>query len=530
MPGTRTRESDIRHTRDDLDQLTRELQAQHQPESQRTRALRLEREKLLDTLAEIGGKLTAEEDVIFSGTKIQLPANMELGDAINFLREKQAEDEHPMAFHRVFNYRPWDGARATMMALKRAFGMLRQKSIPSFFGDILPELVTIPVSPTETEQVPWGAMAIPMLPGATFYLQEAHDAEMGQLFKLACEGPRKYRHHIEGIFRLVDEELKTNSLYRGKAFDGQTKPQFLDLSAVDPDKVIYSEEVMVQLEANVWSLMRYTDTMNDLGVPLKRAVLFEGPYGTGKTLGAYLTAKVAQEHGWTFVYCRPGRDNLGEVMSTARLYQPAVVFFEDLDNLADSTTSADIDHVSALLDIFDGIQAKGTRLIAVLTTNHADRIQKGMVRPGRLDAVIHIGELDAHGFHRMIEAMVPAALLEDDMGWDQIAEAMQGFLPAFAREAIDRAVRYNVARNQGTATRLGTDDFVRAAHGLRPQLELMEGAGEAQRAAGLHDALGSLVREQVDQAVNRARIVDPGDGRQVLRLDLVGANGSSLSH
>ena len=47
--------------------------------------------------------------------------------------------------------------------------------------------------------------------------------------------------------------------------------------------------------ANVWSLIRHSPKMRELGLPLKRAVLFEGDYGTGKTLGAFLTAQKCLE-------------------------------------------------------------------------------------------------------------------------------------------------------------------------------------------------------------------------------------------
>ncbi len=240
------------------------------------------------------------------------------------------------------------------------------------------------------------------------------DPDFGQLFTLAATGPRRYRHHIEGIFRLVEEELATSSMYRGKAFDGQEVPQFLDLSGVDSSKVVYTDHVVERLEADIWALIRYPDQMRKMGLPLKRAILLEGPYGTGKTLAAYLTGQISQQHGWTFIYGRPGRDELEDVMATARLYQPAVVFFEDVDSIA----SADgLDHMGRMLDILDGIQSKGTEIICILTTNHIDRIHKGMVRPGRLDAVIHIGALDAPAIERLVHSLVPDDLVSKDVDW-----------------------------------------------------------------------------------------------------------------
>jgi hypothetical protein len=99
--------------------------------------------------------------------------------------------------------------------------------------------------------------------------------------------------------------------------------------------------------------------MRDEKMPLKRAILFEGDYGTGKTLAAFLTAQIATANGWSFHYCRPGRDNIATVMKTARLYQPAVVFFEDVDTIAEG---GDADDVSQLLDIFDGNHREGHRV------------------------------------------------------------------------------------------------------------------------------------------------------------------------
>ena len=207
-----------------------------------------DRARILDNLAELGGKLTAEEDVLFQGQKFVLPERMDLGSAISFLREKQLEDENEMNFTRTFRYRPWDGARATMAALRNAFGIVSQRG-QGARGSTPPELRTIPISATETEQIPWGGLAVGHLPGCSLSLGSVKDPDFGQLFTLSAVGPRRYRHHIEGIFRLVEEELRANSMYRAKAFDGQEVPQFLDLSGVDPSKVIYTDQVLDRLEA-----------------------------------------------------------------------------------------------------------------------------------------------------------------------------------------------------------------------------------------------------------------------------------------
>jgi transitional endoplasmic reticulum ATPase len=461
-----------------------------------------DRLRLLSELATVGGRQTAEEDIIFRGSKLVLPESMDMVSCITFLLEKLAEDEKKIGYARTFNYRAWDGARATMHALRKAFGTVSQRGVPGFFGEKPPQLITIPVSPTETDQVPWGGLGVIHLPGLTMYLSTDHSEEYGNVFRITAEGPRKYRHEVEGIFRLIEEELRTNSLYRGKAFDGQQTPQFLDLSGIDPRHIIYSDHVETELEAHVWSLLRYSDEMKAVGESLKRAVLLEGPYGSGKTMAAFLTAQIAEANGWTFILCRPGRDDLFDVMATARLYEPAVVFLEDLDGAQQD------DNVRELLDIFDGIKSKNTRIVCVLTTNHVTEIHRGMMRPGRLDAVIHVGGLDAHGIRRLVEATVPVHLMGEKIDWDAVTTAMEGYLPAFLREAVGRAKRYNMARNGGKITQLETTDFVAAADGLRSQLALMEGASETIEKDTLTSSLRGLVKDVVRHQVDGAIVTD----------------------
>jgi transitional endoplasmic reticulum ATPase len=456
---------------------------------------------VLGELARLAGTQLADDQIARRGTELVLPQDMEPQEAIPFLEEYVERMESSTDFERTYQYRPFDGAVALNRALLRVFGTTGiPQSQWSFFGRQRPQLVTINVDVDETTQVPWGLLEVPMINGRML-VSQSMSPTFGPLFSLTVTAPRKYRAAIEGLFAVVEEELKRESIYRGKAVDGQPTPEFVDLSTVDPAEVIYSDDTQAQLEANIWSTLRYTAVHRKAGLPRKRAVLLEGPYGTGKTLAAFLTAQIAVENGWTFLYCRPAQDDLFTVMATARLYQPAVVFFEDVDAIAQD---GDADAVGQLLDVFDGIKAKGTEILAVLTTNHKERIHRAMIRPGRLDAVVHIGALDQGGIERMTRATVAAENLGDDLDFEPIAGAMDGFLPAFVREAIDRAKRYSIARNDGELGTLATEDFVLAAEGLRPQLDLMGEAGEGIKP----DALGVALTRQVRAAIDQVGIHD----------------------
>jgi transitional endoplasmic reticulum ATPase len=457
-----------------------------------------EDQRLLDALAAIGGSRIADEDIERKGDKLTIPERWTPKDALRFLREHIESQEEETEFTRTFLFRPFDGARALQIALKEVFGTAGiGKPTYTFFGKQPPAMISVPTGVDRTEQVPWGRLAAPLFGGSIFTGVSMHP-EYGPVFQMTVETKRKFKAHVEGLFEAVNHVLETQSIYKGQAVNGAEQPEFLDLRGVDPSKVIYSDQVSTQISANVWSLLRYTHEHRERGLPLKRAVLFEGDYGTGKTLAAFLTAQLAVEQGWTFVYCRPGKDDLDMVMNTARLYQPSVVFFEDVDTIA---STGDADQVTRLLDVFDGITAKGTELMCILTTNHKDRIHKGMVRPGRLDAVIPFEGLDLGGVERMIRSIIPVWELDENLDFERIAEAMgigteEAFLPAFAKEAIDRAARYALDRSGGRVEVLTTEDFVDAAEGLVPQLELMRGAGEGK----LGDPLGKAMRTEIEKA------------------------------
>jgi SpoVK/Ycf46/Vps4 family AAA+-type ATPase len=184
-----------------------------------------------------------------------------------------------------------------------------------------------------------------------------------------------------------------------------------------------------------------------------------------------------------------------------------VVAFEDVDTIASGVTAQERDHVTELLDLFDGITAKGTRLMVLMSSNHVEKLHKGMMRPGRLDAVINIAELDTNGIMRMVHALVPKDQLIEPLDEELIGEAMEGYMPAFVKEAIDRARRYSIARNQGVPGKLNTADFVLAGEGLRPQLEMMDDAKEGVPPESLDAALTRRVSEVLD----RTKVMDGGD-------------------
>jgi hypothetical protein len=440
--------------------------------------------------------ITGEEVEFHEGKKISLPKGMTYKRAFAILQRLQEEADTMTQFDRTFMYRPDDGAHATYHCMRARWGMALGKITETFFGVRPAESRTIQIAFGKTMQVPWGRIEVPHLDGLEFFVMEDTHAEYGKVFKLYARGPKRHKGEVEALFDDVQEYLQTRSIYRGQALIGSDSLDFLNMD-LDLSKIVFSDKVNEELGGMLWSSLRYSEAMRREGLSLKRAILLHGPYGTGKTSIGLITAGEATKAGWTFLSAKPGRDKVENVLRTARLYEPAVVFVEDIDN---QTSDGEADAVSRLLDAFDGITSKGGELMIVLTTNHLDRIHKGMLRPGRLDAIVEIAGLDRNGIEKLIKAVVPKGKLAEGVDYDMVYGSMDGFLPAFVRETINRAVTFAVARMHGEGSYIiDTDDLVHAAESLHPQLAALTDAGEGTKRPTLDKSLEALVLGSLGQ-------------------------------
>jgi len=460
-------------------------------------------EAFLASLVGRGKAMVDGEGVEFyDGTKIKVPHGFTYDQVRRVIDRAEKEAETVTRWDREYPYRFNDGAYALMTVLKRRYGGAFGETVHTFFGPRPPELRTIDIAYGVTAQVPYGELSLPALEGLEINSLEWRSREYGLIYRIVAQGPRKYAREVEALFAEVDEHLRTKSIYRGKAVAGTDKLEFLDLSKFRESEIVFATKAHDLLNTNVWQPLRHAADLKAEGVPLKRAALLHGPYGTGKTSAGLVTAKVAVAAGWSALTARAGQDDIVRTLQTARLYQPAVVFLEDVDGEA---SSGDPEDVTKLLEVFDGVTAKGSEIVLVATTNHLDRIHKALLRPGRFDAVIEIGSLDNAGIERLIKAVVSPDKLFADVNYAEVAAAMSGFYPAFVREAVDRARVVAITR-QGRNYALDTDALVAAADTLQEQLRALEQATEGEKTPTLDRVFNAAVQGAVS-----ALVVDPGN-------------------
>lgn len=420
-------------------------------------------------------------EVVHHGEQLVIPESLPLPRAIKVLQQKHEFEQQDVAINAVIPGFVFDGAHAFYRVLQNKFGWANSVATPTMFGPKPPTMLSVPVGINEVVEVPWGRFELPAIEG---YLQTSVDYQDGQwVFVVGGVVKRVHEKQIGEIVELTKRYVREHSVYREQALQirwrdeggellEMPQPQFLSLPGNTRDHLIFSDEVTAAIETSLFTIIENTDAVRAMGVPLKRGILLSGPYGTGKSMTSTATAELAVANGWTFINCLRASE-LGDLLRLARQYQPCVVFCEDIDRVLDGKRSVDMDEI---LNIVDGVESKNTEILVVLTTNNVDRIHQAMLRPGRLDAVIHVAPPDAKAAERLMRHY-GAGLIPSDEDITEAAALMDGQIPAVLREVVERsklaALRLQKRDDTKGALVITKDALVDAALSMNNQLELL---------------------------------------------------------
>ena len=231
---------------------------------------------------------------------------------------------------------------------------------------------------------------------------------------------------------------------------------FVEVPDVTYDDVGGLEDIKQELvEAVEWPL-DYPEVFETLDTEPPKGILMYGPPGTGKTL---LAKAVANASDSNFIsvkgpellnkYVGESEKGVREVFKKARQNAPTVIFFDEIDSIAPERggsmdTQVTERVVSQLLTELDGIEElKNVKVIAA--TNRPDRIDKALLRPGRLDSLVEVPVPDEEARREILEIHTRGSPLAEDVDLSDIAARTEGYtgsdLEALARSASMNAMR-----------------------------------------------------------------------------------------
>lgn len=428
-------------------------------------------------------------DIKHEGVEIILPningVPMSYKEAIEWLKRKELDEEQIVHFHHQFVCSPLDGAVAFQKALEKTYGFTQLVMSPakSFFdSDRPPAMVGVPINAEESMQVPLGRIQIPGIDG---WLEAGCTDRPKPMFAFGGEVKKKFEKQIKQLAEETRRILKDDSIYRGKAIKISWKwqddderfdpiehaPKFMELANVDENDLIFSKDTINDLTIGLFTPIEQSGACRSAGIPLKRGVLLYGPYGTGKTMTAYVSAKKAVRSGWTFVYLDNVK-HLKQGLDFAAQYAPCVLFAEDVDRVMTGDRSINMDEI---LNTLDGVDTKGAEIITVFTTNHIEKINPATLRMGRLDTLVHVTPPDAQAVEKLVR-LYSRDLLEPGADLTKIGQNLEGQIPAFIREVTERAKISAIARTglDNIKGKVLEEDLLIAAKAMEPHADLLK--------------------------------------------------------
>uniref|UniRef100_A0A9L0JES2 Mitochondrial chaperone BCS1 n=1 Tax=Equus asinus TaxID=9793 RepID=A0A9L0JES2_EQUAS len=154
----------------------------------------------------------------------------------------------------------------------------------------------------------------------------------------------------------------------------------------------------------------------DRGIPYRRGYLLYGPPGCGKS--SFITALAGElEHSICLLSLTDSSlsdDRLNHLLSVAP--QQSLVLLEDVDAAFLSRDLAAENPVkyqglgrltfSGLLNALDGVASTEARIV-FMTTNHVDRLDPALIRPGRVDLKEYVGYCSHWQLTQMFQRFYP---------------------------------------------------------------------------------------------------------------------------
>lgn len=208
--------------------------------------------------------------------------------------------------------------------------------------------------------------------------------------------------------------------------------------------VVLEEGVSDKIVQDVKGFINNPKWYIDRGVPYRRGYLLYGPPGCGKS--SFITALAGElEYSICLMSLSDNSlsdDRLNHLLSVAP--QQSIILLEDVDaafvsrDLAKQNPSAYQGMgrltFSGLLNALDGVASTEARIV-FMTTNHIDRLDPALIRPGRVDVKQYVGHCTRWQLAQMFSRFYP----------DQSQRAAE----EFADSALSASDKISAAQVQG---------------------------------------------------------------------------------
>jgi len=174
------------------------------------------------------------------------------------------------------------------------------------------------------------------------------------------------------------------------------------------------ESIIDQIREVIELPLKRPEIYLHLGIKPHKGILLYGEPGNGKTLVAKAIANEVKAHfipisGPELISKWHGQseENLRKIFKEARELQPSIIFFDEIDSVAqkrseEENARLDAKFVNQLLTLMDGMEEYDNVTI-LASTNRPELLDDALLRPGRFDYKIEIQKPDEIGCYKILK-------------------------------------------------------------------------------------------------------------------------------
>lgn len=399
--------------------------------------------------------------------KITIPFGMSKLKASEELRLQHENEEQTIEVSS--DYAGWNW-KDVLVAVKKVseetFGWIHGVTEYSFFGTKRPKeidvITNIKDGVISTEKCFFGKFEVAAWDDATVNVGISYGEVV---ISVTCK--KKYSHDVSDFFKAVEKHLKTKSIYRGKTVvisemkdpGGNLTVDFEIIENRGESKIILNEEEELVIDRFIIGALKEKG---------KRCYLFTGDYGTGKTETAMRIGREGVNQNMTFFYCKQSAV-FEKFLAISKRYQPCIIFLEDVDEIGSGEERNA--KINAILNTLDGVQTKGNDIVVMFTTNHEERINPALRRPGRIDLIVNFeypNNVTKEKIFRTLLAGVPGA---EDINYEEVIKITPDVQGAVLAQICTRAKQLAQRTENGLTD---TGSLIASIASMKYQIKFMK--------------------------------------------------------
>lgn len=245
-----------------------------------------------------------------------------------------------------------------------------------------------------------------------------------------------------------------SDLLVGKNFNPKTADPDMDF-----DDIVGYEEVKREMR-EVLEQLKNSSAFSAKGMSPPKGILLTGAPGVGKTMFAKamaneFDAKFLYATGSDFVemYVGVGARRARAIFQEARMSAPAIIFIDEIDALGARDSygmdSERLSTINQMLAEMDGLN-ENKQILVIGATNHPDKLDSALLRPGRFDKKINIPNPDLSTRKGILEKYLAGVDVAEDVDLNALARQTPGHSGAELKNLVAEAKNIAHRRNPNT--------------------------------------------------------------------------------